>query len=566
MGRFHWGGRRVVSGLLTTAALLAWAASAAAQDALTPAACLWGAVPLDGMSELVVDHGRAQVVTGERATSPRFLLRGSTLAVAGGCPAPADGFGTISPLSMRQGAFTAGPVPLTTRVVANGAYPVNRNSGAAWDGAGWNMGARGGLWLRLGPLSAALAPEVHHQGNRSFQFVESIRETRTAFAYPWHPNIDFPQRHGPDAFTTIAPGQSFVRADLGALGLGVSTENLWLGVAQRMPLLISSTAPGFPHAFLEMNRPVDIYIGDLGVQMLWGQLRESDYFDFDPDNDRRLFGALVLSFEPRLFPGLHLGAARVHHRTWRPDGMEAADFIEAIIDIPLSEVDAIGGMNQPGNSLGAVFARWVLPESGFEAFFEWGREDYAWDLEDVLKEPDHSRAYVLGFQKLVERASGSRLRLWGELAHLEAAAASLRSGRGVQTVYVHNRVQQGHTHRGQLLGAWIGPGSTAQVLGLDRFTSHGRVGGYVERVRHDADAYWNNYAHHYGVHGYDVQITAAVRGAAALRWGFAATGEVALARRYNQGLVRVHNSGSASEYDHSVRLDLALSWLPLSTR
>lgn len=566
MGRFHWGGRRVVSGLLTTAALLAWAASAAAQDALTPAACLWGAVPLDGMSELVVDHGRAQVVTGERATSPRFLLRGSTLAVAGGCPAPADGFGTISPLSMRQGAFTAGPVPLTTRVVGNGAYPVNRNSGAAWDGAGWNVGARGGLWLRLGPLSAALAPEVHHQGNRSFQFVESIRETRTAFAYPWHPNIDFPQRHGPDAFTTIAPGQSFVRADLGALGLGVSTENLWLGVAQRMPLLISSTAPGFPHAFLEMNRPVDIYIGDLGVQMLWGQLRESDYFDFDPDNDRRLFGALVLSFEPRLFPGLHLGAARVHHRTWRPDGMEAADFIEAIIDIPLSEVDAIGGMNQPGNSLGAVFARWVLPESGFEAFFEWGREDYAWDLEDVLKEPDHSRAYVLGFQKLVERASGSRLRLWGELAHLEAAAASLRSGRGVQTVYVHNRVQQGHTHRGQLLGAWIGPGSTAQVLGLDRFTSHGRVGGYVERVRHDADAYWNNYAHRYGVHGYDVQITAAVRGAAALRWGFAATGEVALARRYNQGLVRVHNSGSASEYDHSVRLDLALSWLPLSTR
>jgi hypothetical protein len=553
--------RVAAAGLLATA-LLAGMARAHAQE---PGPCLWGGVPLDAVSELVVDYGRAQVVSGERPAAARFLLRGSTLAAGGACPEPPAGFGANRPLTLHHGRLMAGPLPVTLRAVRNSDYPLNRNSGAAWDGAGLNVGARAGFWLRLGPVSAAVSPEVHHQANSAFRRVEIITDSRSRFAYPWHPNIDVPQRHGPDPFTTVSPGQSFVRADLGPVGVGMSTENLWLGSAQRMPLLLSSTAPGFPHAFLELTRPLDIYLGYFGVQMLWGQLHESDYFDFDPDNDRRLFGALVLAFEPKLFPGLQLGAGRVHHRTWRADGMEASDFVEAILDVPLSGLDLIGGVNQPGNSLGAIFGRWVLPESGFEAYFEWAREDYAWDVEDVIKEPDHSRAYALGFQKLVDRGAGNRLRLWGELAHLEASAASLRSGRGVQTIYVHSQVRQGHTNRGQLLGAWVGPGSTAQVLGLDHLTSHGRIGGYVQRVRYNADAYWNNYAHRFGVNGYDVEVAAALRATAALRWGLAASGEVSMARRYNPGFVRIHYA-QTYEHEQAFRLDLALSWLPMAPR
>lgn len=544
----------------------------AAQDTIPvrtvwSAPCLWPAVPLDGISELVVDYGRMLVDAGQAPSEARFLRRSSTLAAAGECPAPPAGFGADRPLVLGAGPVVGGPLPLTLRMVWNSDYPVNRNSGAGWDGAGENVGIRAGFWLRAGWLSAALAPEIHHSSNRGFPRVDNPSSSRSRYAHPWHPNIDFFQRPGADAVRTVAPGQSFVRADAGAFGAGFSTENLWLGAAQRMPLLISSTAPAFPHVFLETNRPVDIFVGRLGLQLLWGRLHESDHFDFNPDNDRRLFGALVAVFEPAALPGLHLGAARVHHRTWQPDGMDATDFIEAVIDNPFSASGAFSGDgNQPGNSLAGVFGRWTLPAAGFEVYFEWVREDYAWDLEDFIKEPDHARAYMLGFQKVLERGAGDRYRLWGELAHIEAATASLRSGRGVQTMYLHSQVRQGHTNRGQLMGAWIGPGSTAQVLGLERLTGSGRVGGYVERVRHNADAYWNNFAHRFGVHGYDVEITAAVRGAHALPGGLAATAELALARRYNPGFVQLVANDDPRDRGGNVRFDLALTWLPTAFR
>jgi hypothetical protein len=525
--------------------------------------CLWGAVPLDAVSELVVDHGRALVITGEAPSSPRLLRRASTLAAAGECPTAPAGFGAERTRVLDLGRVQGGPLPLTTRAVWNSTYPINRNSGAGWDGAGESLGVRAGFWLRAGPVTAALAPEVHHSSNRSFRRVANPSGARSPYAYPWNPGIDFVQRYGQNALSTVSPGQSFVRADVGPFGAGLSTENLWLGTAQRTSLLISSTAPGFAHAFLETNRPVDVFVGRLGVHLLWGRLHESEYFDTNPDNDRRLFGALVVMFEPGWLPGLHLGAARVHHRTWHPDGMDAEDFIEAIIDNPFSAHGSFsGGGNQPGNSLGGVFARWVLPESGFETYFEWAREDYAWDLEDFLKEPDHARAYMLGFQKLVTRPDDSVFRFWGELTHLEGATASLRSSRGVQTFYVHSRVQQGHTHRGQLLGAWVGPGSTGQVLGVDRYTRHGRIGGYVERVRYQADEYWNNFAHRFGVHGYDVEITAAARGTTTIGRGLVAAAEVAIARRYNPGFAEVFARDDPGDRDSNVRIDLALSWLP----
>ena len=61
---------------------------------------------------------------------------------------------------------------------------------------------------------------------------------------------------------------------------------------------------------------------------------------------------------------------------------------------------------------------------------------------------------------------------------------------GEGAAYTHSILIQGHTQRGQLLGADVGPGTgDAQIFAFDHFTSTGRVTGYVRRsVAHETAA------------------------------------------------------------------------------
>src|SRR5699024_10219580 len=120
-----------------------------------------------------------------------------------------------------------------------------------------------------------------------FAFRETAAAGHSPYNYPERPTgIDWPQRFGDNSVRSNELGQSYVRFDAYGLAAGVSTENLWWGPAQRYPILMSNTAPGFPHIFAGTGRPLDIYIGKLELEAIWGRLSESDYFDNDPDNDR----------------------------------------------------------------------------------------------------------------------------------------------------------------------------------------------------------------------------------------------------------------------------------------
>jgi hypothetical protein len=157
-----------------------------------------------------------------------------------------------------------------------------------------------------------------------------------------------------------------------------------------------------------------------------------------------------------------------------------------------------------GGQMLSLYARWVLPESGFETYLEWSRNERPLDLSDVILEPDHSRALVLGFTKAF--ASGVSIwRLRGEATNLE------RSGtfqvRPSPAYYVQPIALQGYTHRGQLLGAAIGPGGSSQFLGVDRYSPAGRIGIQVERVRYDNDAYYDRFGPTETYRGHDVETT-----------------------------------------------------------
>jgi hypothetical protein len=436
----------------------------------------------------------------------------------------------------------------------NSAYARSGNDGPLWAGRGASAGVHAGVHGGWGPLSFAFAPFAAYQQNADF----TIQPEGTHRLSPWGyaREIDWPQRHGPDPFWTLDPGQSHLAVRGYGAEAGFTTENLWLGPGRRNALVMTSAGPGVPRFFAGTDGPVDVRIGTLEANFYWGQIRESAWFDDDPDNDRNLLGGLALVFQPRPFPGLFLGLARSYISTWpaEPDPFE-------LLARPYRDLMAnpAEGELQDNNLIG-LFMRWALPQAGFEVYAEWGREDAWYDWLDVLAEPDHSQAYVLGFQKI--QPFGQRwLRIAGELTHLHSAAP-IRGGRGTGGWYTHSGIRQGYTHRGQLLGAAIGPGSDAQFLGADLFDTRGRSGLSIERIRYDEDRYYQRWGRVYGMHGHDVEVTGSL--SRDLLWGdFDLGGELGYSWRRNRNFIGLE-SGEWGNFRTETNLGarLRVVWRP----
>jgi len=397
--------------------------------------------------------------------------------------------------------------------VYNSRYPRTANDAALWAGRGVSTAVSAGARLTWGPVTAVLDPTAYYSQNRAFDLAPETgrgvdRSGLSPYAYAWqNGRIDWPERFGPEAFTGLDWGQTGVRVSAGAFTAGFSTENLWWGPAIKNPIIMSATGPGFPHLDLGTARPVWIGIGRAEARVLWGRLAESAYFDTIPGNDGRFFSGIVLGIQPRWVKGLTLGITRVFYQAW--DSLAASDYVaifQTVFKAGLATpTDPLG--NDLRDQLLSLVARWTFPEAGFEAYVEWARNDHNADLRDLLLQPDHSRAYTLGFQQLLP-SGGGRVRLRGELTTL-GRPATIQT-RATPTYYLHGIVRQGYTHRGQLLGAPIGPGSQSQWLALDRYDARGRLGLAFQRVRFDDDAYYQSFSGPNAFRGQQTELTAAL--------------------------------------------------------
>jgi hypothetical protein len=415
-----------------------------------------------------------------------------------------------------------------------------------------------GVAARWGRFSAVLAPVVSYQQNDSV----SIELVRTPGLSPYgsfyHAGvIDLPRRFGSDEFSWAHLGQSFVRVDAFGAAAGVSTENLRWGPAHRNPLLMSGAGPGFPHAFIGTSDPVNVRIGRLEVEAVWGRLSESAYFDTIPDNDKRLFAGLVVAFSPGN-AGLTLGFARAYVRYLQ--GLDLADQIFG----PYTGVRDNPRQREEGdNQLLSAFFAWVLPESQFEVYGEYARDDHWEDARDLLLEPDHSRAYTVGLEKVFSRQnSADKLRIVAEATNL-GMSPTWQSRRGAVNFYTHSQIRQGYTHRGQLLGAPIGTGSDAQYVAVDYFGGDRLAGLYVERTRYDNDAYYRHFAYPFAFGGHDAEFTVGLRGGGVVR-SVQVVGEVAHSSRHNRDFVSLR-SGQRS-FDRNLSITLGAAWVPAAGR
>lgn len=374
------------------------------------------------------------------------------------------------------------------RLFANNRVPRGWNDGAVWQGRGLTGALDADVRLEWRGLSATFNPTLLHNRNAFLHLAPVQPSGQPVYAYPWR-RIDWPQRFGSDPYSTFDLGDSQVALDWKAARLSFGNQSIWWGPGIRNAIVMSNNAPGFLHTSLSTNRPVDIGIGELEGQWIWGGLGQSNYFDATAETDRFLTG-IVLGYSPSWLEGLTVGGTRLFQFYVPADGLPFTDYL--LVVQGLTKRSQISDEQPEGtdeaDQMASLFARWVFPESGAEIYAEWARTDHALDAEDFLQEPEHSQGYTLGLQKVTSRSADRIFVLTGELTHLESSATFQLRPR--PTYYQHSVVTQGHTQKGQMLGAWVGPGGNSQYLGFKMYDGWGSADVFLQRQVHDNDAFW----------------------------------------------------------------------------
>lgn len=378
--------------------------------------------------------------------------------------------------------FTIGFYSPEYRTYWRNLKPGGINDGAIWQGRGFTSSLSTGFYLQYRFLSASVSPILIYNQNRDFELSRyPARDGLSEYGSPFY-NIDNPQRFGDSTFWTLDPGPSYIKANVKGFEAGLSNQNRWWGPANYYPILMSNSAPGFWHLFAGTDGPMDIYIGDLEATIIWGKLMESSYYDNEGYNDERYLTGLNLLYNPGFVENLTLGFSRVFYRVLPPEGIPISDLFktfEALAKVNFSSDSNTGGDDKYSQML-SLHVRWVFPESGFEVYGEFAKNDHSWDMRDVIGEPEHSRAYMLGFQKSFPLAGADFLLVNAEI--VQGEASKTRNFRTDATYYTHYIVRQGYTQRGQIIGVGYDAGSNSQILNSSYYFEKGKVSGWVRRT------------------------------------------------------------------------------------
>jgi hypothetical protein len=368
------------------------------------------------------------------------------------------------------------------RLLFNSTRPHGQNDGPVWAGRGVTAVVEGGVTGRWGPLSASLVPTAFVAQNADFELAP-VPPGASPFAEPGSVGqIDHPQRFGDGSYARVDPGESTVRLDARGVAVAVSTASQQWGPAADLPILLGNNAGGFPHLLLGSSRPVNVGVGRLHGRLVWGSLAQSEQSPVEGTAGRRFMSGAVAVLIPRGAPGLELGGARFFHTPWPRGGLEAGNFLKPLEGLLKSGLENGGDDGSDvDNQLAEVFFRWVFPASGVEVYGEYAREDHSYDARDITVEPDHDAAYMLGLRRVWGRGADARVSLRAEV--LDSRVSHLNTVRGQTRFYTHGGTRQGHTQRGQLLGAASGYAGGGSVIALDRYAADGRWTAQYTRQR-----------------------------------------------------------------------------------
>jgi hypothetical protein len=376
--------------------------------------------------------------------------------------------------------------------------------------------------------------------------------------------MDVVRRWGDGATTQIHPGQSLAELRWGGFALGATSANVLRGSEVRYPLVLGATAPGVPAAFAEAHSRLGP-LGLVGFRLQYGLLRESPWFDDDPDNDRLLHTLLALDWEPAFLPGLALGLTS-SYRDPIEDGVAPFMLLQ-----PFKTRSAQSEEQAAEDAMAAAHARWETASA--TVWGAWGRGDGALDVEDLLTDTDHNQFWALGARVPWTGAGGAEWSLVGEAFSATGRALRDRRVGAVPSTHRHGSATQGHTHLGQPLGPSPGPGSRGLWLRVARTAPEGAtLGVEAERLLRDLEVHMDVLRRRDGASGEDREwrlaalyegLIPAVAGGLSRVPGLSVRANGGVSLRWNRDYVRYSaNADQVGARESQLFLDLALTWDP----
>ena len=382
-------------------------------------------------------------------------------------------------------------LPIVSSLSVNSKYPRGYNDGPVWKGKGANADLNFGVKGHIGILHYTFAPVVFFAQNADFERVNrGVNDG--LYSYQFDGKIDMVQRYGADPITRFSLGQSEVRVVWKNLTLGASTQNISLGPANVNPIILSNNAPMFPHIDFGTDTPLETKLGAFEFRSIWGLMRESDYFDNNPDNDLRYFQGGGIFLQPSFLPGFSFGMSRIHYRDLQDQDFGVNDLFISFADFS-SNTDTLRNgnvVNDVYDQMTSANFKWTFEEIGFEAYFELARNDFS-NIRSILTEPEHSRAYTIGFAKMIDIGKGRVFK--GVYEHANLGGPRLNFVRGGPTYYTHHMARAGYTQRGQVLGAGIGPGGSGDIGMISYYYPQGLFGFSFQRIRFNDDYAFNTF-------------------------------------------------------------------------
>lgn len=411
-------------------------------------------------------------------------------------------------------------LPITWRQQFVTDHPTGLNDGAMIPAAGYQTMLTGGVFAKYSFISIQLKPEFVFAQNKDYQgfFDENTDKMWQTYYYNIFKFIDTPEKFGNEKYFKAFWGQSSIRLTFGPISFGLSNENLWWGPGMKNSLLMTNNAPGFKHITFNTVKPIKTFIGSFEGQLVGGRLDGSGYTNIDTlrlkqhgitftpkTKDWRYFNGIVLSYQPKWIPGLFLGATRSFIRYSQNLTKDLNSYLPVIIPLFKKTIGNSAEDSIYRDQLASIFVRWVMPESNFEVYAEYGHEDHNYDLVDLIQEPNHSAAYVLGFRKLISIKTRTNEFIDIQFEHTDFTK-SLSDIYRLPVAwgwYQHHAVVDGYTHNGQYLGAGIGGSSNMQTLNISWVKNLKRIGVEFKRLAHDEN-FWAYALKDYVMHWTDI--------------------------------------------------------------
>ncbi|WP_421773372.1 capsule assembly Wzi family protein [Gracilimonas sp.] len=385
-------------------------------------------------------------------------------------------------------------LPLYTNTVYNSEYARGLNDGPAWQGKGGNFTTAFGFSGRWGNLTYVVNPIIQYNQNLPFNTGVQYTSRGNPYQYPFDDRIDYVMRYGSSSSSNIYPGQSELALSLNKIEFSVSTQNMRWGPAVYNPIIMSTNAEGFPHLRIGTNNLLETKIGEFEGHILWGILRESDYFNNNSEDNNRYFTGLTLGYKPSFLEGFSFTAQRTLYTQ--------TQYLTGFIDNGLA---AFSGLFHPDGGTkinGEQFANDIYDQNmsisieynsvdeNLLIFWEWAVGDFSAGISNFLEHPDHFSGFTIGLSKTFVLANSNRLLLLIEHSDLETWSERFTAGLGAISFYEHGLNQQGYTNNGQIMGASIGPGSNSDEIRLAYLWDKSSITFEYQRTRFDDDYFF----------------------------------------------------------------------------